>query len=134
MFPIAAGTIGANGLCSPCQSAWIFNPNIEVPWTDSWNVSFQRAVTKDTVVEIRYQGNKGYQAWTTENWNANNVYETGWLNGEFEKAQANLRANVAGGFPGRWVPLHGPAGHEPAADHAGALRGPHRRDQHRRPT
>jgi hypothetical protein len=50
-------------------------------------------VTKDTG-RGPYQGNKGYKGWTLENWNATNVYETGWLNGEFEKAEANLRANV----------------------------------------
>ena len=33
----------------------IFDPDIEVPYTDSWNVSFQRSLTKDTVVEIRYR-------------------------------------------------------------------------------
>jgi hypothetical protein len=60
-------------------------------------VSLQRAVTKDTVFEVRYQGNMSYGAWTLENWNAINIYETGWLNGEFEKAQANLRANVLAG-------------------------------------
>jgi len=96
-FPINA-TFG-NG-------AFFFNPDIEVPWTDSWNVSFQRSITKDTVIELRYQGNKGYKAWTTENWNATNVYETAWLtgsrgaglpDGEFEKAQANMRANVLAG-------------------------------------
>ncbi len=96
-FPINA-TFG-NG-------AWFFNPDIQVPWTDSWNVSFQRSITKDTVVELRYQGNRAYNAWTIENWNATNVFETGWLtgrngvglpNGEFEKAQANLRANVLAG-------------------------------------
>jgi hypothetical protein len=48
-FPINA-TFG-NG-------AWFFNPDIQVPWTDSWNVSFQRSITKDTVVELRYQGNR----------------------------------------------------------------------------
>ena len=60
-------------------------------------MSFQRSVTKDTVVEVRYQGNRSYKAWSGENWNANNVYETGWLNGEFELAQANLHANVVAG-------------------------------------
>jgi hypothetical protein len=85
-------------VCTTCSSAsFNFNPNISVPWTDSWNVSFQRAVTKDTVFEVRYQGNRSYGAWTTENWNATNIYETGWLNGEFEKAQQNLRANVNAG-------------------------------------
>jgi hypothetical protein len=63
-------------------------------------------VTKDTVFEVRYQGNRSWGAWTQENWNTLNVYETGWLNGrdgfgapngEFEKAEANLRANVLAG-------------------------------------
>jgi len=49
------------------------------------------------VFEVRYQGNRGWGAWTLENWNTTNVYETGWLNGEFEKAQANMRANVLAG-------------------------------------
>ena len=88
------------------DGAWIFNPDIEVPYTDSWNVSFQRSLTRDTVVELRYQGNTNRIAWERENWNAINVYETGWLTGtqgvgpiqgEYELAQANLRANVNAG-------------------------------------
>ena len=89
VFPIAAAF--GNG-------AFNFNPDIQVPWTDSWNVSFQRSVTRDTVFEVRYQGNRSYKAWTQENWNATNVYETGWLHGEFELAEANLRANVLAGL------------------------------------
>ena len=79
------------------NGAWVFDPDIEVPYTDSWNVSFQRSLTRDTVVELRYQGNTNRLAWTRENWNSINVYETGWLNGEYELAQANLRANVEAG-------------------------------------
>ena len=52
VFPINA-TFG--------DGAAFFNPDIQVPWTDSWNISFQRSITKDTVVELRYQGNKGYK-------------------------------------------------------------------------
>ena len=40
--------------------------------------------------------------------------------GEFELAQANLRANVLAGLGGTFA-LHRHPGHEPAADHAGAL-------------
>ncbi len=84
------------------RASWNFNPNISVPWTDSWNMSFQRAVTKDTVFEVRYQGNRGYGAWTTENWNATNIQETNWYDiksgaGEFATLQSNLLANVAAG-------------------------------------
>jgi hypothetical protein len=92
-----------------------------VPYTDSWNVSLQRAITKDTVFEVRYQGNRGWGAWTLENWNSTNLYETGWLNGEFEKAQANLRANVLAGRGGTMKYFGEGTGHVAAADHAGAL-------------
>jgi len=102
-FPIAAG-FG--------DGAFVFNPDIAVPYTDSWNVSFQRAITKDTVAEIRYVGNTNRLAWTEENWNAINVFETKWLtgrygagspDGEFEKAEANLRANVLAGRGGTFA-------------------------------
>jgi hypothetical protein len=89
MFPLPA---------SFNDGAWIFDPNIVIPYTDSWNVSFQRELSKDMVGEIRYVGNTNRLAWTRENWNAVNVYETGWINGEFELAQQNLRANVLAGI------------------------------------
>jgi hypothetical protein len=101
----------------------VFNPNIEVPYVDSWNVSFQRSITKDTVVEIRYQGNRSWGSWTLENWNDNNMYETGWLPardgqghatvGEFRLAQQNLRANVLAGHPEDGFKYTGIAGTSP---------------------
>ena len=76
----------------------MFDPDIQVPYTDSWNVSFQR-------VDHEGHGRRGPvswatrtgMAWTLENWNAINVYETGWLNGEFEKAQQQPARERAGG-------------------------------------
>jgi len=102
VFPVPA-TFGAG--------AWVFDPAIEIPFTDSWNFSFQRSITKDTVAEIRYQGNMSQKSWTVENWNSINLYETNWLigpdgtraSGEFEKAQANLRANVLAGRGGTFA-------------------------------
>ena len=106
------GAVGANGLCTTCLSAWIFNPVIEVPWTDSWNVSLQRSINKDTVFEVRYQGNRSYKAWGTENWNTTNLQQgtdgspiggdffnltTNRGSGEFALLQQNLRANVSAG-------------------------------------
>jgi len=50
--------------------------------------------------EVRYVGNRNMQAWTTENWNAEeNIYETHFLD-EFKLAQQNLVANVASGRGG----------------------------------
>jgi hypothetical protein len=74
----------------------IFDPNIEVPYTDSWTLGFQRAIGRETAVEVRYVGNENKKPWDDENWNAVNIYETGFLN-EFQLAQANLRANNAAG-------------------------------------
>jgi hypothetical protein len=102
VFPIPA---------SFTSGAWTFDPTIQLPWVDSWNLSFQRSVTKDTVFEIRYQGNYSWGAWTIENWNDYNIYETGWMDarngvgtapvGEFTLAEQNLRANVLSGDPAR---------------------------------
>jgi hypothetical protein len=110
------------------QAAWLFDPSIQVPMTDSWNVSFQRGLTKDTVIEIRYQGNNGNRgAWTFTNQNAINVYDavaangSAWLtgkngvgfdNGEFEKAIGNLHANVVAG-KGATFAYTGVAGTQP---------------------
>ena len=84
VFPINATTN---------NSVNIFDPNIQTPWTKSWSIGFQRALTRDMVAEIRYVGNKNERAWTTENWNGENIFENGWLD-EFKLAMHNLRANI----------------------------------------
>jgi hypothetical protein len=74
----------------------IFDPAIRVPYTKSWSIGFQRAISDDMAVDIRYVGTRLANGWTTENWNEINVFENGFLN-EFKLAQANLRAHVAAG-------------------------------------
>jgi hypothetical protein len=74
----------------------LFDPDIETPYTQSWMVGFQRAIGRDTAVEIRYIGNRNMKAWTTENWNDLNIFENGFLN-EFVAAQNNLRSHIAQG-------------------------------------
>jgi hypothetical protein len=82
-----------NGVnCTP-SNLRIFDPDIEVPYTDSWQVGLQRALDRNTVVEARYVGNRNVAPWTNENWNQINIYENQFYN-EFKLAQANLRANV----------------------------------------
>ena len=88
-YPIVASFANGNDIA-------IFDPNIEIPYTDSWSVGFQRSLSRDTAVEIRYIGNRNNKAWTNENWNVENIYENGFLE-EFKLAQANLRANIAAG-------------------------------------
>jgi hypothetical protein len=83
-------------LATPANNLRIFDPNIEVPYTDSWQVGLQRSLDRNTVVEARYVGNRNALPWTNENWNQINIYENNFYS-EFQAAQANLRANVLAG-------------------------------------
>jgi hypothetical protein len=80
------------------DSARIFDPNIKVPYSQSWSFGIQREITKNMAVEVRYVGTRNLRGWTTYDLNAveNNILENGLLN-EFKLAQANLRANIAAG-------------------------------------
>src|SRR5262245_55208188 len=74
-----------------------FHPDIEVASARSWSVGVQRALSKDTALEVRYLGTRGLNQWSTLNYNERNIVENGFLD-EFKLAMANLRANnLAGG-------------------------------------
>jgi len=94
-FPITASLAGG-------QDIRIFDPEIEVPYTDQWSMGVQRGLGRDMAVEVRYIGNKNKKPWNTENWNVENIYETGFLD-EFKVAQANLQANTAAGRGGSFA-------------------------------
>jgi len=89
-------------IATTSNNARIFDPNIEVPYADSWQVGLQRSLGKDMAVEVRYVGNKNKLPWVAENWNAVNIYENG-LYDEFKLAQQNLRANVLAGRGGTFA-------------------------------
>jgi len=74
----------------------IFDANIQMGYTDSWTVGFQRALTQNTAVEVRYIGNRNQKPWDDEAWNAVNFLENGLMN-EYKLAQANLLANAKAG-------------------------------------
>jgi hypothetical protein len=74
----------------------IFDPDLEVPYTQSWSVGFQRSLSRDMAVELRYVGNRNMNAWTDENWNELVIFENGFLD-EFKLAQQNLLTNIAAG-------------------------------------
>lgn len=73
-----------------------FAPDLNVGYVSSWTFGVQRELTKDTVFEARYVGNRGTKLWRQYNLNEINVIENGFLN-EFKLAQANLAANIAAG-------------------------------------
>jgi hypothetical protein len=73
-----------------------FDPNIQVPYSDSWTAGIQRGLTRNMAMEVRYVGTRSRQQWTNYNINEFNVVENGFLN-EFRQAQINLRSNIAAG-------------------------------------
>jgi hypothetical protein len=80
------------------EDANIFDPNIRVPYAQSWSFGIQREITKNMALEVRYVGTRHLRGWTEYNLNSNegNILENGFLN-EFRLAQANLQANIAAG-------------------------------------
>jgi len=74
----------------------VFDPNIQVPYADSWTLGYQRMLGRDFGTEIRYVGTRSRDLWTTYNYNELNIVENGFLD-EFRRAQGNLQANVAAG-------------------------------------
>jgi hypothetical protein len=80
------------------NSVNVYDPNIKVPYSQSWTLGIQRELDKNTVFEARYVGTRNLRGWTTYNLNSveNNIAENGLL-AEFKLAQANLAANIAAG-------------------------------------
>jgi hypothetical protein len=74
----------------------IFHPDIQVSFARSYTLSFQRALSRDMAVDLRYVGTRGVNQWTEENWNEINLIENGFYD-EFLKAMGNLQANQAAG-------------------------------------
>ena len=89
-------TIAYPLLATQNNSIGIFDPEIQVSHTQSYQVGFQRALTRDMAIEVRYVGNYNRDGWVTENWNTPNIYENGFLE-EFKLAQRNLMSHVAAG-------------------------------------
>jgi hypothetical protein len=78
-----------------------FAPDIKIASAGTWTVSFQRSITKDTAVDVRYVGTRGWNQWSELNYNdLETLQENGFL-AEFQRAVQNLRANNASGVTNR---------------------------------
>jgi hypothetical protein len=90
-----------------------FYPTTQTPYAHSWNISFQRTITKNTAIDIRYSATRMVGGWWVggRDMNEFNTIENGFLN-EFKLAQANLRANIAAG-KGNTYAYTGAAGTSP---------------------
>jgi hypothetical protein len=82
---------------SVTDSANGFLPDLKTGYVHSWSFGIQRELTKDTVLEVRYVGNRGRDLWKQYNLDEINLLENGFLN-EFKVAQANLRAQGGANF------------------------------------
>ena len=73
-----------------------YDPDIQLPYIQSWSMGWQRKVSRDSAIELRYVGSKLRGPWDSINLNEPNITSNGFLN-EFRLAQANLQANMAAG-------------------------------------
>ncbi|HEX7332873.1 MAG TPA: TonB-dependent receptor [Pyrinomonadaceae bacterium] len=71
-----------------------FHPNLKIGKIQSWTFSIQRELTPNTVLEVRYIGNRGTDLWRQYDLNELNIRENGVFN-EWKLAQQNLLANIA---------------------------------------
>jgi hypothetical protein len=73
-----------------------YDANLQLSYTQAYSVGWQRKVSNDSAIEVRYVGSRHRNDWETVNLNEIGITANGFLN-EFKKAQANLQANMAGG-------------------------------------
>ncbi|MGH9386802.1 MAG: carboxypeptidase regulatory-like domain-containing protein [Vicinamibacterales bacterium] len=73
-----------------------FDSNLQMPYTQSYSVGWQRKLTRDSALEVRYVGSRHRQDWSTLNLNEPSITSNGFVD-EFRRAQANLQANIAAG-------------------------------------
>ena len=79
---------------STATSANAFDPNLKTGSVHSFSFGYQREIDKNTVVEVRYVGNRGRDLFRQHNINELNTIENG-LADEYKLAQSNLYANIA---------------------------------------
>jgi hypothetical protein len=89
------------------QDVNLIDPNIQVPYADSWTAGIQRTISRNMAVEVRYVGTRSRDNWQTLNFNELNVFDNGFI-GEFRNAQTNLQANVAAGLAAQGFRYRGP--------------------------
>src|SRR5262249_47375693 len=82
------------GLITDSVNAFI--PDLKIGKIHSWTFSLQRELTPNTVLEVRYIGNRGKDLWRQYDLNELNITENGVL-AEWKLAQHNLLANIQAG-------------------------------------
>lgn len=71
------------------NAVYASDPNLHMPYIQSWSFGIQRQITPDMAFEVRYVGNHGVGLWETVNLDEANIFENGFLT-EFNNAVNNL--------------------------------------------
>ena len=74
-----------------------FDPKIQQPYVQEWNLGIQREIGHSNVLEVRYMGHRSVHQWISTDPNEVNIFENGFLT-EFQHAQSNLAINQANGI------------------------------------
>ncbi len=74
---------------TPGNSISDYDPNLKSRYVESWQVGLQRPLKEETVLEVRYVGNRSARTWTSLNLNEINSQGGGFLD-QFVVAQNNL--------------------------------------------
>jgi hypothetical protein len=73
-----------------------FADDVKIDSARTWSMGFQRAITRDMAVDIRYVGTRGIDQWSELNYNALDFITNGFID-EFKLAVNNLKVNNAAG-------------------------------------
>ena len=74
----------------------MFDPDLQVPYSDSYTAAWSRQVSRNFAVEARYLGTRGKDFWENLNYNEANITQNGFLD-EFRLAQQNLQVSINNG-------------------------------------
>lgn len=87
--PFALPRLASENLAvDPAAALFTIDPRLRTPYVQQWNFSIQRALTKSTVVEARYLGNKATKLLRGFDFNQVMLRENGFLE-DFNRARAN---------------------------------------------
>ena len=78
------------------DSVNVYDADLQLSYTQSYSLGWQRKLSRDTALEVRYVGSRHRQDWETVNINQIDIKNNGFVD-EFRRAQANLAANIAAG-------------------------------------
>ncbi len=76
----------------PAAALFTIDPNLRTPYVQQWNLGVEREILPDTVLEVRYVGNRGTKLSRGIDINQVRVFDNGFLD-DFKRAQRNLATN-----------------------------------------